>query len=250
MNQKQYIFIKKKLALQINSEEIEEKKLTDAFNQLNSCFKKNNNNKEEVLDRVLNFFKENYNYDVSILRAGYRNILTRSLTYIRLSDLNVNHALESIIANSRSNEEENHIHFNYLSQSGNSTETSNSNFSTLLSQNIEIKDEVLKIMIIGSSMVGKTLLLSSFLDYNFDEKSYVYFPTSGMEIKKIVLKLNEKNVRIEFYDTDTNIHQKDITNSIFNLIKPFIRYVMLSFILSTLSGVSRSSLSSLYTRML
>ena len=41
-----------------------------------SCFKNN----EELLDNVLNFFKDNYNYDVSFLKAGYKNILTRSHT--------------------------------------------------------------------------------------------------------------------------------------------------------------------------
>ena len=133
-----------------------------------------------------------------------------------MSDLDVNQALESIIAAAHSNIDNNHMHFNYLSQSGKSAEStmpSNNSFNILLSQNLEIKDEVLKVMILGSSMVGKTLLLSAFLDNFFNEESYVYFPTSGMEIKKIGLKLNEKKVRVEFYDTDATIHQKEITNS-------------------------------------
>lgn len=142
--------------------------------------------------------------------------MSRSLTYNSLTDLDVNEALQNIIASSNNSEDNNHINFNYLTQSGKSmcsTNSSNKSINTILSQNLEIKDEVLKVMLIGSSTVGKTLLLSSFLDNSFDEKNYIYFPTSGMEIRKIVLKINDKNVRIEFYDTDVNIHQKEITNS-------------------------------------
>ena len=144
--------------------------------------------------------------------------MSRSLTYDSLTDLDVNEAIESII--SSKNEKFNKINFNYLNYNRNeslSTIASNSStFQTLLSQNLEINHDDLKIMIIGSSMVGKTAILSSFLD-TLQESSYDYCPTSGMEIKKIFLKLNEKNVRIQFYDTDMHIHQKqkEITKSNF-----------------------------------
>jgi hypothetical protein len=153
--------------------------------------------------------------------------MTRSLTYDSLSDLNVNEAIESIITPPRVFEENDpHCYYNSFSnfscKSFISTNSSDNDFNTLLSQNLEIKDEVLKIMIIGCSMVGKTLLLSNFLDGSFIETNYVYFPTSGMEIKKVVLKLNDKKVRIEFYDTDVNIHQKEIINSKFDLKISFL----------------------------
>lgn len=199
-----------------NNEENEEKKLAETFSQLNSCLK--SKNKDKLLDQVFNFVNENRKHDISFLRAGIKNTMCRSLTYNSLTDLDVNEAIENIVSNPNSQDDpESQLRFNLLSsgppRSNYSTNVSNASFNALLSQNLEIKDEVLKIMMVGSSMVGKSLLISKFIDQGFREEGYVYFSTSGMEIKKICVKLNDKNVRIEFYDTDAAIHSKEITNS-------------------------------------
>lgn len=189
--------------------------MTDAFDQLYNGFK--TKDKDKVLDYVFNYCIEKNNYEISFIRKGLKNQTTRSLTYDSLSDLDVNGAIESIITPQINEENDPHCYNNSFSnlscKSLISTNSSDNNFNTLLSQNLEIKDEVLKIMMIGSSMVGKTILINNYLESSFLESKYVYFPTFGMEIKKIVLKLNDKKVRIEFYDTDVNIHQKEIINS-------------------------------------
>jgi len=185
---------------------------------LNQCYKEKN--KEKALDNFFNLIKGDKKYDGLFLRTGN---MSRSLTYNSLTDLDVNEALDCLF--SSQNEE---MRFNYLSEVNNSamsTEASKNNLSTLLSQNMEMKDEVLKIMMIGSNMIGKTALLSSFTDSSFDLNKYVYFPTLGMEIKKIFLKLNEKNVKIEFYDTDMNIHQKDITQTFYKICNAYFYIV-------------------------
>jgi len=162
------------------------------------------------------------------LFAGKKHNLSRSLTYDSLADVDVNEAIESIISSQNDK-----IQYNYLNDNRNeslSTITSNSNtFKALLSQNLEINYEELKIMIIGSSMVGKTAILSSFFD-DKQESNYVYYPTSGMEIKKIILKLNEKNVRVQFYDTDMHIHQKqkEITKTFYKICNAFFYVVDMS----------------------
>jgi len=202
-----------------NPEEKEERQLIESMNELKNCYK--SKNKEKALDNFFNLIKGDKKYDGLFLRNGN---MSRSLTYNSLTDLDVNEALDCLF--SPQTEE---MRFNYLSEVGNSMlsgSTQPNTLSTLLSQNLEIKDEVLKIMVIGSSMIGKTALINSFIEgNNFDAKKYVYYPTNGMEIRKDFLKLNQKNVKIEFYDTDKQIHQKDITQTFYKICDAFFYVV-------------------------
>lgn len=103
---------------------------------------------------------------------------------------------------------------------------SNSSWSTQLSnelfvQNLECEEEVLKVMMIGSTHIGKTLLINNFLDTRRNK----YEPSSGLEIKKKIVNILNKNVRIEFYDTDANFHLKDTSRIYYKLCDAFLYVV-------------------------
>ena len=73
-------------------------------------------------------------------------------------------------------------------------------------------------MMIGSTQIGKTLLINNFLEM----RRNMYEPSSGLEIKKKIAKILNKNVRIEFFDTDANFHLKDTSMIYYKLCDSFI----------------------------
>jgi len=117
----------------------------------------------------------------------------------------------------KKNSVENVSHQSCNSNSSWSTQLSNE----LLAQNLECEEEVLKVMMIGSTHIGKTHLIDSFLEFRRNR----YEPSSGLEIKKKIVKIIDKNVRIEFYDTDANFHLKDTSKIYYKLCDAFFYVV-------------------------
>jgi hypothetical protein len=91
----------------------------------------------------------------------------------------------------------------------------------VLMQNVECEEEFLKVMVVGSTHTGKTKLINNFLDCRRNK----YIPSSGLEIKKKIVKLISKTVRIEFFDTDANFHMKDPSRIYYRICDAFL-YVM------------------------
>ena len=60
-------------------------------------------------------------------------------------------------------------------------------------------DSNFKILILGDSYVGKTSLLLKFTDNIFKES---YIATIGVEYKEKIITVNNKNYKLNFWDTE------------------------------------------------
>jgi len=210
-----------------HKEEKEKVELTKALKTLNESIK--NQDKEEFVEFLFNYLKENSKIgkeneneniekykDELILNAGFNKNFPRSLTQMSLHSLNVNEAVSSLISkeeikklNSKNNKIESII------------STNPNSLQSLITQNLEIQTEILKIMMIGISKIGKSKLIDNFInkaamDMDTEAKD-LYIPTIGMDIKKIIMKILDKSVKIEFYDTDMSINFKETTNIFYKL---------------------------------
>ena len=72
---------------------------------------------------------------------------------------------------------------------------------SILLQNLEIYEDVIKVMVLGDKCTGKSLLVSKLL--NKGKQNYV--PTKSLEINHRIFKLFGKFVKIELFDTCSNI---------------------------------------------
>ena len=70
----------------------------------------------------------------------------------------------------------------------------------------------LKILIIGDSCVGKTCLLLQYCDGNFPE---AHMATIGVEFKDKVIKLNNKDVKLQIWDTSGQERFRSITQNFY-----------------------------------
>ena len=175
------------------TEERDFKQLLDSVSDLNISLSDNDN--EKFIEFLTNYIKENKKIvqtsKIIILKNFKRNLSQNNLNEIDLTE-----SIKCILA-------ENH--------NCNDDQNNNCTINSFLKQNIELKDDIIKIMMIGCSKIGKTSLINHFIENTGDD---VYCPTIGMEIKKANVKILDKNMRIEFIDTDKDIHQKEITRSI------------------------------------
>jgi len=89
----------------------------------------------------------------------------------------------------------------------------NDNINSFIKQNIENVEDYVKVMFIGISKVGKTAMINSFIG-NTDEQEQAYRPTTGIDIRKTTTRILDKNIRIEFMDTDMDIHYNVVTKCI------------------------------------
>jgi hypothetical protein len=76
----------------------------------------------------------------------------------------------------------------------------------IVSQNIKLTDEVLKVVLLGDDCIGKTLFADKL--FNPDNRGGVYIHSKSLEIKKKRVRLLDRIVTLEFWDTN-----KDIQNS-------------------------------------
>ena len=92
-------------------------------------------------------------------------------------------------------------------------------FESILYKNIDFCDEIIKILVIGDKMVGKSTLIRQIdlhnnLNLN-DIKEYDtdYYPTLSMDIHKICINLNNRKIRVEMFDTNKKINMSPIFQS-------------------------------------
>jgi tRNA U34 5-carboxymethylaminomethyl modifying GTPase MnmE/TrmE len=91
-----------------------------------------------------------------------------------------------------------------------SDSTSINSFSSILlnpvlSKNIDIVDDVLKLVLIGDHKVGKSLFINKLLYEEGKIDIGNYNKTKSFEIKKKIIKLLGKHIRLELFDTNCEI---------------------------------------------
>lgn len=197
------------------NEEIAEQELFEQLENMNNMYKTTNKYKpEEGIELLCAYFKENIRQMVDCFENDKHLLIHssvkkpfRSLSNNDLQDINIKEVLDNIIKHYRVE------NFDQISSvSSHSTCSSNtSSMKEIISQNIDFEQEILKLMVIGNTQVGKTLIINSFME----SRSNKYIPSYGLDIKKKIFKIFDKNVRIEFYDTDTNFHLENTSKSKF-----------------------------------
>jgi len=124
-------------------------------------------------------------------------ILIRSNTYSDLESLNINFdAIRSLDYTSLSSESTSNNSFNSIF------------INSVLKNNLNIVDDVMKLIVIGDFKVGKTFFINKFFadengngnENSFSSREYVH--TTSLEIKKKIVKLLGKNICLEMWDTN------------------------------------------------
>ena len=73
-------------------------------------------------------------------------------------------------------------------------------------------DYTIKILILGKSGVGKTNILTMFMDKKFNQS---HMTTSGIDLKTTSIELNNRKLRIQLWDTCGQEKYKSITKNLF-----------------------------------
>ena len=134
--------------------------------------------------------------------------LTRSITFSDLESLNIDFdVIKSLDNNSLSNEVTSSNSFNSIL------------INPLFKCNLNIVDDVMKLIVIGDDKVGKTLFINRFFDEENSNNSNNQHPieythTKSLEIKKKTVKLFGKNICLEMWDTNTEIMANEISKGI------------------------------------
>ncbi len=81
-------------------------------------------------------------------------------------------------------------------------------FDPILSKNIDCIDDVLKFMFVGDQYVGKSYMINKLLDDTAIRNNYTH--TNSFEIKKKNIKLLEKRIKLELWDTNIDIMSSEI----------------------------------------
>lgn len=71
-------------------------------------------------------------------------------------------------------------------------------------------DQLFKLVIVGSSSVGKSCLLLRFADDQFNEN---YMTTIGVDFRFKTLSLDQKSVKLQIWDTAGQERFRTITNT-------------------------------------
>jgi hypothetical protein len=153
--------------------------------------------------------------------------IMRSITYSNLESLNINFdIIKSLDNNSLSSESSSHNSFNSIL------------INPLFKNNLDLVDDVMKLMVIGDTRVGKSLFINKFLEEevaqgitfgnekenNNQENIREYIHTNSLEIKKKSVKLLGKNICLEMWDTNIEILSNEMCKGkilIFNDHKNF-----------------------------
>jgi len=95
-----------------------------------------------------------------------------------------------------------------------------SNFHQMISQNVEVADNKIKLMVLGDKRVGKSLFINRFLGK--DSALHYYYPTESLEVKYHTMNVLGKIVKFEIWDTNVNVLSSSIIKTYFNICDGFI----------------------------
>ena len=73
-------------------------------------------------------------------------------------------------------------------------------------------DYTIKILILGDTTVGKTNILTMYMEKIFNQK---YMTTAGIDLKTTSIELNNRKIRIQLWDTCGQERYKSITKNLF-----------------------------------
>lgn len=86
----------------------------------------------------------------------------------------------------------------------------------MVENNIEPYDVLIKLLLIGDTSVGKTNIVSRYIQDVFSEKAK---PTLGVDFMTKMIEINEKKVRVQIWDTAGQEKYRSITRSYYSNAK-------------------------------
>jgi hypothetical protein len=164
-------------------ERVEEEELANNFHNLNLSFKERDT--DEFIHGLTHLSKDS--------NFGFFPKCSRAVETIRPFSLN---SIDNFSFEKLSNVSTNDCGDEMIMQS-------------FLLQNLEIFEDVLKVMVLGDKCSGKSLLISKLLNKGKNN----YFPTTSLEIHNKIVKLFGKFVKIELFDTSANILSDSLIKS-------------------------------------
>lgn len=89
-----------------------------------------------------------------------------------------------------------------------------------INQNVITYDDSIKLIVLGEKRVGKSLLVQKLISKeNYD---YEYKPTTALDIRKIILDINNKKIKLEMIDTSSSMLNSDIIKTYYQLANGFV----------------------------
>ena len=174
----------------------------ESIQKINSSF--HSKDKDKFINEMSKFYKhilkEKHMDVASINHLQNSKRFGRSLTFDNLESININFDLLKNLEN-----------LSLSSVSSCADSLSYFFLDPILSKNIDCVDEVLKFIFIGDQGVGKSFLISKLLNEKPDKSNYTH--TNSFEIKKKNIKLFDKTIKLEFWDTNIEIVNSEICES-------------------------------------
>ena len=217
-------------------EKLDEEKLVESLKKLNITFKRNDN--VDFANKILDFYKDNLTtnkidtniltntpskrknlYNNNLLNNENINYTNLKLSKFHNSDLKFINKQNSLETSDIKTDFASNISSPFISQNPcNSVLSENDQeFENIITKNIDFSDEILKFIVVGEKMVGKTTLINQLKQLNIPQEERVlekaYLPTNNMNIQKSYLKLGSKNVKMELFDTNISINTSLIIQS-------------------------------------
>ena len=90
----------------------------------------------------------------------------------------------------------------------------------LIFHNVKNYDKLVKIMLIGEKEVGKTFFLNKILNKNIINEQYS--STEFLTIKKINTVINNKNIKLEFWDSDVKFLNSILIQTYYKIANAFV----------------------------
>ena len=90
---------------------------------------------------------------------------------------------------------------------------------SFISQNLIVYDELVKLIVIGNKSVGKSLFIKKLSNEEMNG------PTMTLEINKTIVNVNNKKVKLEFFDTNTQIINSSIIKTYYKISQGYIAII-------------------------
>ncbi len=205
-------------------EKIDEEKLLLHLESLNTSFK--NKNKKDFIMTVTDLYSEESNLNSINFNIQPKNLgekTKRSFSFDTFENINLNNFLSLKHKNEEKNTINNSNGLSSISTNFTNTipcSTVKNSFENIISQNLIVSDELIKLILVGDKSVGKTLFINKIMQDNDNNISYI--PTASLDIKRHLLNISDKYIRIELWDTNCNILNSGLIHTYFKICNGFI----------------------------
>jgi hypothetical protein len=174
-----------------NTIEDDEELLINSIQNISQSIKKKD--RKSLLENLSAFFLSQKAFNLNqITSSPLSNKLGRSFSLDSINILDFDHIYPSTVPNP------NDLLFNPILN------------DPIVSQNIKLTDEVLKIVLLGDDSIGKTLFINKLFN---DEMSNLYIHSKSLEIKKKRVRLLDRIATLEFWDTNKEIQNSRLCES-------------------------------------